>query len=93
MITIREIENELSGLRRERNELVDQLDHWTQTEIAKVTEHWEGAIEELQVEVDHEIELAEREFKLERRQVPRTLRREATLRNIDARFHVFIQRK
>ena len=90
---IREIQTELGNLRQRRSKLDGELEHQLEIESTEIINHWEGAIEELRVEVEQEIAQEKRRFGLERLQVTARLGRNRIVGELDKELELVIAQK
>ena len=90
---LREMRARLRELERQRLELGIEFERQAGTEIANVTNRWQGAIADLRAEVERQIQQVKRKFELQRRQITLGPRRDAILRRLNAELDAFIREK
>ncbi len=88
-----QLQARLSKLERELSELAAELQRQVKIDIADVTNRWEGAITELRVQVEREIQQATSDFEFEARQILLGSRRDGSLRSLKAELDAIIQEK
>ena len=90
---IRELQEELQVLLLEREQLEMDLEHEAGIDIDEIIQFWEGAIFDLGVDLEREIERIIQRFEREKEQVPNDRLRQETLSELDRELDLIIEEK